>query len=485
MRARTLVLALCATVTLAAAAVAKERRRPHPGRFADQEEALRQQNANAEYRATQESIRRWTWAAMAGPTAYEGEEYWHNGDNEVSRLARVTALAADASGAAIVGGLVRGPIELGATHVVKTEHKRGFLARVDPRGGFRMIQLATEWMWPSALTVDRAGNIIVSYEDRELVSMTPQARSNWTRDLPTARALALAPDGDILAAGCTWGEDTTAERLTGAPWGYEMLRGDGYVARISPAGEVRWMYRMERAKGDLFYRRNDRPFNECAHAIALGPGGDIYVAGTYNHLDARKIGRHDPKELPSGGRFLARLSGDGRLRWSRLVAAAYGNVTLAATPDGAVVVAAGRVTPADPGSHLLNEGLAAFDADGKPLWVLPVRKAPQVTGNPEITDLQIVAHAAGGADFVVAGVYDAALVAGTTPLAWTDGGVFLLNVDRRGAVKSARGLRTQHEPTPDGAHSRNVKVGPSGSALWVGGTFGKDGRGTWVHAARW
>jgi hypothetical protein len=150
-----------------------------------------------------------------------------------------------------------------------------------------------------------------------------------------------------------------------------------------------------------------------------------------------------------------------------------------------VVVAAGRVTPADPGSHLLNEGLAAFDADGKPLWVLPVRKAQQVTGNPEITDLQIVAHAAGGADFVVAGVYDAALVAGTTPLAWTDGGVFLANVDRRGAVKSARGLRTQHEPTPDGAHSRNVKVGPSGAALWVGGTFGKDGRGTWVHAARW
>ena len=488
MRASTVVFALCALMTLAAAAGARARR-TEPGKFADDEEALRQKNASAEHKATRESVRRWTWAAMA-PITNKGDDYWHKGDNEPARAARVTALAADASGGAIVAGLVRGPIDLGATAIPKTEHKRGFIARVDRGGGFRMIQLAPEWMWPSALAVDRAGSIVVSYEDRKLTSMTPQGRTNWARDLPTARALALAPDGDILAAGCNWGEDSTAERLGRTPWSYEMILGDGYVARISPGGDVRWMYRMERGK-DLFYRR-DRPASECAHAIAPGPGGDVFVAGTYHRdIPDKKIGRHDPREMPSGGRFVARVSAEGRLRWSRLVAGAFGNVTLAATPDGALVVVAGPVTPADPGSHLLNEGLAAFDgADGKPLWVLPVRNAAarnaaQAAPDPEISGLQIVAHQAGAADFVLAGNYDAAIVAGGTPLAWTDGGVFLANVDRHGSVKSMRGVRTQTAPTPDGAHSRNLKVGPSAPALWLGATFGKDGRGTWVQTVPW
>ncbi len=483
-----MVFALCALMTMAAAAGARGRR-GEPGKFADDEEALRRKNASAEHKATRESMRRWTWAAMP-PITYEDVPYLQRTDNEPSRHARVTALAADASGGVIIGGLVRGPIDLGAMAIAKTEHKRGFIARVDRGGAFRMIQLAQEWMWPSALAVDRAGNAVVSYEDRKLTSMTPEGRMNWSRDVPTARALALAPDGDILAAGCNWGEGSTAERLGATPWSYEMLDGDGYVAKISPGGDVRWMYRMERGK-DLFYRR-DRTASECVHAIAPEPGGDIFVAGVYHRdVPEKKIGRHDPRELPSGGRFLARLSGDGRLRWSRLVAAAFGNVTLAATPDGALVVVAGPVTEVDPRDRYVNEGLAAFDgADGKPLWTLPVRNLTvhdrtHGAPNPEITDLQIVAHKTGDADFVLAGIYDAPIVAGGALLAWTDGGVFLVNVDRRGSVKSMRGVRTQAEPTPDGAVSRNLKVGPSAAALWVSGTFGKDGRGTYVQTVPW
>jgi len=48
-----------------------------------------------------------------------------------------------------------------------------------------------------------------------------------------------------------------------------------------------------------------------------------------------------------------------------------------------------------------------------------------------------------------------------------------------------RGVRTQAEPTPDGARSRNLKVGPSAAALWLGATFGKDGRGAWVQTVPW
>src|SRR4029079_3022578 len=94
---------------------------------------------------------------------------------------------------------------------------------------------------------------------------------------------------------------------------YEMILGDGYVARISPGGDVRLMYRMERDK-DLFYRR-DRPAEECLHGIAPGPGGAVFVAGTYHrHIPDKKIGRHDPREMPSGGRVVARVSAGCRVR---------------------------------------------------------------------------------------------------------------------------------------------------------------------------
>jgi hypothetical protein len=70
--------------------------------------------------------------------------------------------------------------------------------------------------------------------------MTPQGRTAWARDLPPARALAVAPDGDILAAGCKWGEDRTADRLGGTPWMYEMILGDGYV-KVGPSAAALWI----------------------------------------------------------------------------------------------------------------------------------------------------------------------------------------------------------------------------------------------------
>ena len=67
-----------------------------------------------------------------------------------------------------------------------------------------MIRLAEEetFMVPSALAVDRAGRIVVSYEHGSLEVLTPDGRHVWSRDLPPARALAFASTGDILAAGC-------------------------------------------------------------------------------------------------------------------------------------------------------------------------------------------------------------------------------------------------------------------------------------------
>ena len=267
-------------------------------------------------------------------------------------------------------------------------------------------------------------------------------------------------------------------------WVSETVLGDGYVARISPGGNVRWMYRMELGQGDLFYRANDRHVADCATAIAPGPGGDIYVAGSFSR-DVPE-GRADEPNLPVGGSFLARFSGDGQLRWSRLVAGAFGRVWLAAAPDGAVVVVAGNVAPPAKPDALPDPGLAAFDADGMPLWSLPLRKPPQpAAAAPDVGNLQVVAHKAGDTDFVVAGTYHAALAAGDASLAWTDGGVFLLKTDRRGAVKSLRGLRAQRAPTGEGSQASAVVLGPAAAGLWVGGIVGARGRGAWLQMARW
>ncbi len=453
---------------------AAQARRPDAGNIAADEEALRRRNAREQNEAIQTAVRRWTWAAM--PLRSYDDGYDPNAV-EPSRMARVTALAADASGGAIVGGVVRGPIQLGGTAVTKMEKKVGFIARVDRGGAFHMIRLEPESRWPEALAVDRTGRIVVAFQDGKLASVTPEGRTIWSRHLRPARAVALTADGDILAAGCAWGESEFATDPS------ETLLGDGYVARVSPAGDVRWMYRMELSRKQLFYRPDDRKAADCASGIAPGPGGDIYIAGTFS----RDLAEGLPVEpnVPSGGSFLARFTADGRLRWSRPVGWGFGRVSLAAVPEGAVVVVAGYVAPrARP--PLPDANLAAFDADGKPLWLLPWPGPAQPgAANPDVGDLRVVAHKAGDADFVLAGTYHAAVTAGGAPLPWTDGGVFLMSVDRRGSIKALRGLRTQRERMAEGHQISRLVLGPAAEALWVGGAMGALGQGAWVQATGW
>ena len=54
--------------------------------------------------------------------------------------------------------------------------------------------------------------------------------------------------------------------------------------------------------------------------IARAPEGDVFVAG--NSAAGFPPGRADEPKLPGSGSFLARFSGDGRVRWSRFVARA-------------------------------------------------------------------------------------------------------------------------------------------------------------------
>jgi len=470
---RMLASVAAAVATLATAAPRAEARRVDPD---DSDAQDRLEHDRDERTTIRDMVRGWTWAAMP-PVEFNDGGQFVDDDHPRRRLLRLTALAATASGDAIVGGAVRGPMRLGATSIGVTPNPRGFVARIDRGGRFRMIRFAEAepWMVPSALAVERAGRIVVSYEGGKLAAMTPEGRVSWTRVLLPARALAFASNGDILAAGCR----ITKTRLVGQKsTGFYDKIEDGYFARISRAGDIVWTYRLDRGQQDLFYRPNGRPVTDCATAIAPAPDGDIYVAGHFVQAARWDLPEEEPG--PTYGIFLARISGGGRLRWSRLVAQGTGRVALAAAPNGDLVVVAGHV------ATLNTPGIAAFDADGMPVWSLPITSTPTPPSiNLEIENLQIVAHKHGKADFACVGTYRFPIEVGDARLAETEGGVFLAEVNRRGAVTALRGIPGTSRPKGAGTETSNVSIGPGPSGLWVGGTMRVQTTGAWIQAVPW
>jgi hypothetical protein len=430
-----------------------------------------------------QEVRGWTWA-LVPPITRDDERTPHRDykHDPILPLARVTALAATASGDAIVGGEVRGPIKLGGQAIAQTERPRGFIARVSRSGAFRIIQLAEQETFavPSALAIDRAGRIVVSYESANLEVMTPEGRHVWSRNLPPARALAFADDGDILAAGCR-----ITRRIQTSPSAigighYDAIE-DGYFARVSSWGEIRWTDRLDHGVGHLFYRPNDRPVTDCATGIAPGPGGDIYVAGDFVQEWWGRTDERDPLP-PTTGSFLARVAGDGRVAWSRLVASNSGRVALAATRDGSRVVVAGKVALQTSPVEMLRPGLAAFDSDGVPLWSLVIATAGRV--EPDITHLQVVRRAAKPA-FVCLGSYDAPIEIGTSKLEQPATGVFRLDVDAGGSLTALRNIPGRLRPRGGAVGIRKFVVGSSAAALWVGGVTRLYTDGAWLHAVPW
>jgi hypothetical protein len=472
-----------ATLALAALALTATQADARGGEPDDYETQDRLDWEREQRKEIREEVRGWTWALMP-PITYEDDrmpprDYEHD---PVLPLVRVTALAATASGDAIVGGELRGPITLGGRRIARTQRPRGFIARVSRGGAFRIVQLAEKETFavPSALAIDRVGRIVVSYESARLEVMTPDGRRVWSRDLPPARALAFADNGDILAAGCQITRKMSISQYAIGIGHYDEIT-DGYFARVSSWGEIRWTDRLDRGVGDLFYRPNHRNVTDCATGIAPGPGGDIYVAGDFVQA---WFGRTDDREppLPYSGSFLARVAGDGRVAWSRLVAEDSGRVALAATRDGSRVVVAGKVAMQKSPVEVLRPGLAAFDADGLPLWSIAIDKADRP--EPGVSNLRVVRLGA-KAGFVCIGSYNAPIEIGTMKLEEPRSGLFRLDVDARGSVKALRSAPPRRSPKSWGIAATKVSVAATDAALWIGGTMTFYTDGAWLDAVPW
>ena len=132
---------------------------------------------------------------------------------------------------------------------------------------------------------------------------------------------------------------------------------------------------------------------QVPYDVAILPGGEVAVAGTYSE-GAMLIGGDALPEVPKGrfGIFLAVLDPEGAPLWGFGVADGAGGLpAVAAGADGAVFLGARFAGTLDVGDEVLTADaggdpfVARFDADGSPIWATALPGA----GSASVRDLDV------------------------------------------------------------------------------------------------
>ncbi len=183
----------------------------------------------------------------------------------------------------------------------------------------------------------------------------PDGSGRWTRQIGSpemdfVRSVAIAPNGDVVAAGLSAGA------IVGPPAGED----DAFVIRFDPNGEEAWRVAIGSAGAD------------AAYALAVADDGTIYVGGS---TDGDLVGETagGPAGGPAGGDdlFLIALEPDGSERWRRQDGTP-GDEELHAVrpaPDGGVYVAiasTGDLDGANAGGW--DVYLRRYDDSGEVTW---------------------------------------------------------------------------------------------------------------------
>lgn len=233
----------------------------------------------------------------------------------------VTEVLVDADGAMIVGGTYDGDLGLDPT-VDPVSNADGFVAIFDPVG------VATE-------LIQFGGG------------------PTYTNDV------ALGPGGDLFVVGGYINNLSInqVDQINGANGAF-----DGFVARVTRAGQVVWVRQIGAGAGDTVY------------TVDYHPTGGLYVGGTYSsaslQVDGMDVG---PGNAANFDAFVIRFDEDGSPLWAQ----AYGNGDVdtvegvAAVPTGGVMLAMGVSSGANLGlPHQGNRDAAAvrLDDSGDVVW---------------------------------------------------------------------------------------------------------------------
>ncbi|MCB9756375.1 MAG: hypothetical protein H6713_41175 [Myxococcales bacterium] len=313
------------------------------------------------------------------PGLYEAWEQTFRSEDH----ARVTAIAATPAGELVLGGYLRGNLRLYEHELAPQGGDDVLLVRTNaegvPRWARSLGDSSLQQLNALALTPD--GDALIAgvfthriplaearvskgHVDIFLARLAPNGDVRWDRTFgdvsaDAVEALALDRAGDLWVTG--WFRHTL-DLGDGAPL---TARGeqDAFVARYSPAGELRWSLQLGVTGVQL------------GRALALTPDGDVLVAGLTS--GALELGEH---QLDSGSLediFLARLSPEGAPRWLRAVGHPGYREQLhgvACSPAGAVVLSARRGPELEldeltlPRTRDSSPLLASFDGDGKARW---------------------------------------------------------------------------------------------------------------------
>lgn len=242
------------------------------------------------------------------------------------------------------------------------------------------------------------------------------SRQFGTADSETARAIAVAPDGGIYVSGYAKGAAFPPEKGNGG--------ADGYVARLSPTGELQW--------ARLFGGSAD----DSADSIAVDREGNVVAAGSFG--DKLTIGDGTLKSAGADDGFLIKFDPSGRRLWAKRI--------------GGVDVDAFHHVAIDRDGNILATGAfkqhaeilgAEYQAGGfEDIFVIKLR--------PDGSKVWTKTFGAGGQDYARALAVD------------TDGNIVLLcefysEVNFAGQVLKSDGNRD----------IGLIKLSPAGDAVWV------------------
>ncbi len=278
-----------------------------------------------------------------------------------------------------------------------------------------------------------------------LVPASAQLGSAWSRSVPgTPRALAAAPDGDVLIAG-SFESSQSIGGQTLASAGSE----DAYLVRLSPDGTLRWALRM------------GGPGRDRALAVAVDADGFAWVAGSFE--ESIEAGSAELVSAGAQDAFWVRVSPEGAiLRAHRTGGGASDAATgIAVGDDGRAAVSGYFGGVADVGSVRLTSagGRDAFVAqlglDGSPIW------AQAIGGKGDDAAWAVDAQSA----VAVAGHFEGALAVGAQTLRADHSDAFTVLFDADGAVEWAWAATGPAE-----GRASAIALTPGGGAV-VGGDY--------------
>lgn len=180
-------------------------------------------------------------------------------------------VAIDPSGDVLVVGLTSGALH--GVDAGNGDRGDGFLVRYSPSGERLWTRLigTAEHDAANAVAVDASGNIVVVGEWGRGADTPPRAflakytaggDQVWLRELGTGAGLTVA-EGVVVDDGAVTVAGRTEEALGDTPIG----RADALVAHYTAEGELAWA------------QQGGSVADDAAHAVALGPDGDLFVVG--------------------------------------------------------------------------------------------------------------------------------------------------------------------------------------------------------------